>query len=434
MKKLTKKISAVIAMVLVVALLAACGGGSSSGNYDQGVTDDEILVGNVFGQSGAFAFIGVPIVESARAVVERANAHGGIGGRTIRWISYDDGFDPTVGHTLIERLLEEHRVFALAGISGGQAATSLDYMLDFGVPIVNMTGGMGTLYSEHNPGGMMFNIQPANTIDGPLLLANVLARQVYGPNRDQYLPDDARIGLFLNNTDAGHEHLNSMMALARELGIEDRLDYEFVTPDIYMTVIQRMMNDNVQVLINGTLDGAGIVASMEDAGWLVPVFSHYGQSTITSFAAGTYHPQRPLFATIWAEDTSPQALEMLADMRDSLNYIDMSDAERDGFVDNGFARAGYMMGVVLVEALQRIYDMDLDWTWENFLYAMESAPFESMGGVPAFSFANGRRMGVESLALWEFWVNANGEAEVGVISEFNTVDEILAPWRVRTGR
>jgi hypothetical protein len=196
--------------------------------------------------------------------------------------------------------------------------------------------------------------------------------------------------------------------------------------------MQQMVNNNVGVIINGTLDGMGIVATMYDMGWYIPVFSVYGQSTITSFSPATYHPQRPLFATIWAEDTSPIALEMLADMRDSLNYLTgFSDAELDGFVNNGFARAGYMMGVVMVEVLQRIHDQGLDWTWENFVVAMESAPFD-MGGVPAFDFANGRRMGVEDLALWEYRV-VNGVPDVGIVAHFATIEEILAPWRARTG-
>ena len=433
MKKFKKALSSVVALALITAMVAACGnGGGTSGNYDQGVTDDRILVGQTFVVSGPFAFVGIPIVEAGRAVINRVNAHGGIGGRMIELIHHDDGGDPMVGHLLLETLLEEDRVFALMGISGAQAPMSLDYMLDFGVPIVNITGGRGILYSEYDPGGRLFNIQPSNTLDGPQLLARALATRVYGPNRDEYLSCDARIGFLTNATDAGFELAEGIENLAREIGVIDRLDIEFVTPDIYFTVIQQMMNDGVGVLINGTMDGMGIVAAMYDAAWYIPVFSVYGMSTITSFSPVTYSPQRPLFATIWAEDTSPAALEMLADMRDSLNYLDgISDAERDGFVDNGFARAGYMMGVVLVEVLQRMYDAGMDWTWENFVIAMESAPFE-LGGVPAFSFADGRRMGVEDLALWEFWVE-DGEPRAGVIEPFATVDEILAPWRARTG-
>jgi len=437
MKKLMKKMSAAVATLMAAVIVVGCGtNGGGGGNYAQGITDDEILIASTFVTSGAWAFIGLPIVDAARAVIERANAHGGIGGRMINFMHLDDGGDPITGHILIESLLEEHRVFALLGISGAQAPVSLEYMLDFGVPILNITGGLASLYSEYNPGGMLFNIQPSNALDGPQMLARALATRVYGPNRDQYLADDAMIGLMINATDAGFDIESGVRALAEELGITDRLMIEFVTPDIYFTIIQQMMNAGVGVLLNGTLDSMGIVAAMSDAGWYVPVFGAYGTSTIASYSPATYHPHRPLFATIWAEDTSPAAVAMLADMRDSLNYLPhLDDFTRDGYVDNGFARAGYLMGRVMVIALERFVELDLDWTWENWVVAMEHAPFE-LGGTPPFSFAGGRRMGVEDLALWEYWVEIiDGEPveQIGIIYDFATVEEILAPWRARTG-
>ena len=156
MKRTWKKLTSVVALILVAVMVAACGGnGDGNGNgggtaagdgggvqiLAQGVTEDEITIGMVFPVSGWAAFFGVPIRDAIEAVINRANAHGGIGGKQINFIFHDDGGDPFQGHVLIETLLEEDRVFALMGLSGGQAAMSLDYMLDFGVPIVNMSGG-----------------------------------------------------------------------------------------------------------------------------------------------------------------------------------------------------------------------------------------------------------------------------------------------------
>jgi ABC-type branched-subunit amino acid transport system substrate-binding protein len=441
MKKITKKMTAALAFLLVATmLLAACNGGNGNGGAgdpdaprSQGITDDTIRIGLTFPQSGWAAFFGVPIVDAAQAEINRANARGGFDGKQVELFVHDCGGDVVAGHLLFEQMVEVDEVFAIIGMSGGQAAMTLDYLLDFGIPIVNVTGGMGTFYRQYDPEYRVFNVQPSNTADAPLLLSLALATPVYGPNRDQYLPDDAMIGFMTGATDAGFEYAEYLMSLARELGIEDRVIVEYVTADVYATVIQQFIDAGVGVVINASMDGMGIVAAMYDAGWYVPIFNAYGMSTITSFSPVTYHPQRPIFATIWAEDTSPAALAWLADMRESLNYLDrLSDAERDGYIDNGFARAGNLMGQVLVIGLQRMVDLGLDWTWENFVVAMEHAPF-SLGGTPTFSFEGGRRMGVESLALWEFWVDENGEPEVGIIGDFMTVEEILAPWRARTG-
>ena len=409
--------------------------GASTGQTSQGITDDEILIGTTFVTSGASAFIGVPIVDSFHAVINRVNEHGGIGGRQINLIAYDDGGDPAVGHTLLERLLEEHEVFALMGISGGSAPMSLGYLREFGAPIINMTGGVAFMYEEYDPGSNLFLIQPSNAIDGPTLLARAIATPVFGPNRDEYLADDEMIGVMVNATDAGNDIRTGLEVLAAELGILDRLMIEVVTPDVYPTIIQQFMSNNVGVLINGTLDSMGIVATMSDAEWNVPVFSAYGASTVASYSPYTYDPLRPLFATIWAEDTSDHAIAMLTSMRDALNYLPtLDDDTRDAYIDNGFARAGYMTAVVLVEGLERLEASGMDWTWENFITAMEDAPFR-VGGAPEFSFANGRRMGVENMALWEYSAeqNASGDWEVshGIYSGFMSIEEILESWHAR---
>ena len=443
MKKTWKRLTSVVALILVAAMVAACGGGNGGGTaaggdgpaiIAQGVTEDEIRIGMVFPVSGWAAFFGVPIRDAIEAVVNRANAHGGIGGKQINFMFHDDGGDPFQGHVLIESLLEEDRVFALMALSGGQAAMSLEYMLDFGVPIVNMSGGAGFLYSEYDPGSMMFNIQPSNNIDSPLLLARILATPLFGPNDDEYFPEGARIGFVTAPTEAGFELAEALEDAARQIGVHDQLVIEFATADIYHTVVHQMMGAGVEAVIYAGMGGMAFVSAMYDAGWYIPIFATYGLSTYTSWSVDTYSPRRRSFANIWAEDTSPQALAMLADMRDSLNYLArLSDDERDGYIDNGFARAGYLTARVMIIALERFVELGLDWSWENFVVAMEYAPF-ALGGTPEFSYAGGRRMGVEQLALWEFRVNDAGEIEVGIISGFDTFEEILEPWRIRTGR
>jgi len=432
----SKKFKAMVATVAATLFLAACGeGAASNNNVSQGVTDDYILVGTTFVTSGAWAFIGSPIVDNFISVINRVNAHGGIGGRRIELLHYDDGGDPAQGHILIETLLEEREVFALMGISGGSAPISLGYMHDFGVPIINITGGVAFMYEEYAPDSNLFLIQPSNAIDGPTLLARVLGTATFGPNLDELLADDAPIGVMVNATDAGDDIVRGMTQLAQEIGVLDRLIIETVTADIYPTIIQSFMSAGVGALVNGTVDSMGVIAAMSDAGWYIPIFSVYGASTIASYSPYTYDPRRPQFATIWAEDTSPQALAMLADMRDALNYhTGLDDATRDHYVDNGFARAGYMTAIVLVEGLQRLQDSGMDFTWDNFRVAMESAPF-NVGGAPEFSFANGRRMGVEDMALWQYSAIplADGGFDIyhRIVSGFMSIDEILEPWRNR---
>ncbi|MCL1996434.1 MAG: ABC transporter substrate-binding protein [Defluviitaleaceae bacterium] len=404
----------------------------------QGITDYEILIGSTFMASGVFAFIGVPIIDTMVAVFERANAHGGIGGRQITFLHHDDNNDPITGRILLERLLEEYQVFALSVISGVNAPMSLEYMREFGAPVLGITGGIAFMYSEYDPGSNIFIIQPSNGLDGPLMLAHGLTQNLFGPNRDQRMSQDAMIGLMFPNTDAGNDVYNGIADLAEYLGITHRIMAEIVTPETYFTIIQQMIDANVELLLVGSLDTMGITAAMSDAGWYVPVIGAYGTSTVASHTPEIYSPDRRIFATIWAQDITPEARAFLDDMGNALTYHPtLDEATAISYVDNGFARAGFITAMALIVALERMEATGQDWTWENFINVMEAEPF-LLGGTPEFSFAGGRRMGVESLALWEYTAHMGPDGqwieEQHIRTDFVTVEELVADIRAYWGQ
>ena len=443
-KRFAKKLMGLVAMLLVVAFVAACAreegatGGGGSGVVAQGITDDEILVGATFVTAGALAFIGLPIVDAFIAVIERVNAHGGVGGRQIRLIHYNDDNDPIGGRILIERLVEEDQVFALLGLSGVHAPTSLEYLRNFGIPVINITGGIAFMYHEYDPGSNIFLIQPSNEHDGPTMLARALREPLFGPNHNERLPYGATIGLMFSNNDAGFDVNNGVMRLAEELGITDNIIAEVVTPETYFTVIQQMMDAGVDLLLVGSLDTIGITAAMSDAGWYVPVIGAYGTSTIQSHSPEVYHPNRRILATTWAQYITPGAQVMLADMEDALRYHPgIDDDTRASYVDNNFARAGYFMAMTLVVGLERMEASGLEWTWENFISIMESEYFDFYA-TPPFSFANGRRMGITDLALFEYraHMGPDGEwvEEQSLAAGFESLDVMVADILEHWGR
>ncbi len=70
--------------------------------YSQGVTDTTILVGNTAAVSGALAVVGVPFNDAIMAYFKMVNDAGGIGGKQIEFVTYDDGFDGATGAALTE--------------------------------------------------------------------------------------------------------------------------------------------------------------------------------------------------------------------------------------------------------------------------------------------------------------------------------------------
>jgi branched-chain amino acid transport system substrate-binding protein len=90
----------------------------SAAQAEPGVYNDRI----VFGQSAAFegpaAALGLEMREGILAAFNEANASGGIKGRQLQLVSYDDGYEPENAIENTNRLIKEDQVFALIGEVG----------------------------------------------------------------------------------------------------------------------------------------------------------------------------------------------------------------------------------------------------------------------------------------------------------------------------
>src|ERR1700729_2860063 len=82
--------SAALAGLLAASVASAA---NAQKKYDPGATDTEIKIGNIMPYSGpasAYAVIG----KTEDAYFKMINSQGGINGRKINFISYDDGYSP----------------------------------------------------------------------------------------------------------------------------------------------------------------------------------------------------------------------------------------------------------------------------------------------------------------------------------------------------
>ena len=106
---------------------------TTSAMSQQGVTDTEILLGDILPLTGPPALLGVAHNLGVKVAVAEANAAGGINGRKLRLISEDDGYVPSRTVQGVRKLITSDKVFALTSLSGtaqGQAA----------LPVVKQTG------------------------------------------------------------------------------------------------------------------------------------------------------------------------------------------------------------------------------------------------------------------------------------------------------
>ena len=91
MSFVTRRLAALSTAIILLA--ASEGSALAQKKYDTGVTDTEIKIGNIMPYSGPASAYGV-IGRTEAAYFRKVNAEGGINGRKIIFISYDDAYSP----------------------------------------------------------------------------------------------------------------------------------------------------------------------------------------------------------------------------------------------------------------------------------------------------------------------------------------------------
>ena len=106
-----------------------------------GVAPTEIKLGSTFAASGPVSNISGPIFKGVQSYLNKVNAEGGVFGRKIRLVWYDDGWDAQKGKSFIKKLVEQDRVFVLSVVpssNGLDASTS--YLESKKVPAFGTSG------------------------------------------------------------------------------------------------------------------------------------------------------------------------------------------------------------------------------------------------------------------------------------------------------
>ncbi len=131
-------------LAVVVALVSL--GAMSDRVREQDATDNEIRIGNLMPYSGSLDIFGM-IGKAEAAYFEMINERGGIDGRKVRFISYDDKGDPVAALSLTRDLVEEDKVLLMFGSFGTPGNFAVrKYLNDRQVPQLFVASGDDHLY------------------------------------------------------------------------------------------------------------------------------------------------------------------------------------------------------------------------------------------------------------------------------------------------
>ena len=102
-----------------------------------------IKVGAVLSVTGPAAFLGDPQLKTLQLYVERLNAQGGVLGRKLEFVHYDDGGEAGKANNLTKRLLESDKVdLIIGGTTTGATMAMAPLVEKASIPFVSLAGGV----------------------------------------------------------------------------------------------------------------------------------------------------------------------------------------------------------------------------------------------------------------------------------------------------
>ena len=140
------KLRAMWSALLALAALTITNS-QSLGQTAPGVTNNQILIGSCSALEGPSHTLGTEQIKGAEAYFDLINDEGGIAGRKLKLLAYDDSYDPAKTETCFKQL-ESQNVFALGFFVGTPTAVKYLPMAEQAkIPVVGLFTGAQTLYT-----------------------------------------------------------------------------------------------------------------------------------------------------------------------------------------------------------------------------------------------------------------------------------------------
>ncbi|WP_024520958.1 ABC transporter substrate-binding protein [Bradyrhizobium sp. Tv2a-2] len=243
-----------------IIMLAASGGGAlSQKKYDAGATDTEIKIGNIMPYSGPASAYGITGRTEA-AYFRKINGEGGINGRKINFISYDDGYSPPKAVEQARRLVESDEVFLIFGSLGTPSNTAIQkYMNAKKVPQLFVQTG-ATKWNDPQNFPWTIGWSPNYQNEARIYARYILKER---PN--------AKIAVLYQNDDYGKDYLKGLKdglgaKAASMIVAEDA--YEVAEPTIDSHVVKmKSLNADVFVDITTPKFTAQAIRKAAEIGW-----------------------------------------------------------------------------------------------------------------------------------------------------------------------
>jgi len=191
----TTRFSAIAAAAVLAASSSAA---LAQAKYDTGASASEIKIGNVEAYSGPASAYGI-IGKTEDAYFKMINEQGGINGRKINFISYDDGYSPPKTVEQIRKLIESDEVFLVFNALGTPTQTGVQkYHNAKKVPQLFVATG-ASKWNDPKDFPWTMGFQPSYRVEARIFAKYILKNK-----------PDAKVAVFYANDDFGKDYLTGL--------------------------------------------------------------------------------------------------------------------------------------------------------------------------------------------------------------------------------
>ncbi|MGX0966726.1 branched-chain amino acid transport system substrate-binding protein [Bradyrhizobium japonicum] len=339
------------ALTLALSVTAA----SAQKKYDPGASDTEIKVGQTMpfsGPASAYSSIG----KTQAAYFKMINDQGGINGRKINLIQYDDAYSPPKAVEQIRKLVESDEVLLTFQIIGTPVNAAVQkYLNSKKVPqLFAATGASRFTDSKNFPWTMGFN--PNYFVEG----------RIYG----QYILKEhpnAKIGVLYQNDDLGKDYLNGLKAGLGDKAakmIVTEASYEVSDPTVDSQIL-KIKDAGADLFFSATTpkQAAQAIKKIAEMGWHpVQIVDINATSVGAVLKPAGLDAAKGLISVNYGKEPLDPTWKDDAGLK---RYFDfMAKYYPDGDKDSNFNTYGYSTAQLLVHVLKQCGD---DLTRENVM-------------------------------------------------------------------
>ncbi len=331
-------------LILGLAALAATAAAAQK-RYDPGATDTEIKIGNFVPYSGpasAYAVNGKTIA----AYFNKVNAEGGINGRKIRFISYDDSYSPPKAVEQARRLVESDEVLLVFYSLGTPSNSAIQkYMNLKKVPQLFVASG-ATKWNDPKNFPWTMGWSPSYQGEG----------HIYAQYLLQHHPN-ARIGILYQNDDYGKDYLKGLSdGLAGKMQVVAQYPYETADPTVDSQIVA-LKASGADVFFNVTTPkfASQAIKKTAEIGWKpIHLLNNVSRSIGAVIKPAGFENAQGILSAGYTKDATDPTWAKDPEFRQWSEFMDKYYS--DGDKTNSSTVTSYAVAATLVQVLRQCGD------------------------------------------------------------------------------